>query len=51
VVNSYNTVVAKPDGKKPLKRHGHIKDDNIKMELKETGCEGVDCIHLARIRD
>jgi hypothetical protein len=26
-------------------------EDNIKMDLKETGWEGVDCIHVAQDRD
>jgi hypothetical protein len=26
-------------------------EDNIKMDLKETGWEGVDCIDLAQDRD
>jgi hypothetical protein len=26
---------------------GEDRIDNIKMDLKETGCEKLDCIHLA----
>jgi len=30
-------LVSKPEGKKPLRRHRHRWEDNIKMDLKETG--------------
>jgi hypothetical protein len=29
----------------------HRWEDNIKMDLKNTWCEGVDCIHLAQDGD
>jgi hypothetical protein len=25
--------------------------DNIKMDLREIGCDGVDCIHMAQDKD
>jgi hypothetical protein len=40
-------MVGKPEGKRPLRRLRHRWEDNIKMDLKETGLEAVDWIHLA----
>jgi len=39
--NAYNLVVGKPQGKRPLERPRQKREDNIKMALKETGCEDV----------
>jgi hypothetical protein len=44
-------VVGKPEGKKPLGRPRRRREDNIRMDLKETGWEGVDWIHLAQDKD
>jgi hypothetical protein len=41
----------KPSGKEPLVRHKHRWEDNIKMDLQEVGCEGMDWIDLAQDRD
>jgi hypothetical protein len=43
--------VGKPKGKKPLKTPRHRWEDNIKLDLRETGVKGVDQIHLAQDRD
>jgi hypothetical protein len=48
--NAYKIVVRKPQGKKPLGRPRHGWDDNIKMNIKEIGYEGVDWIKLAQVR-
>jgi hypothetical protein len=37
--------------KAPLKRHRRIWEDNIKMDLQEVGCGGMDWINLAEDRD
>jgi hypothetical protein len=41
----------KPEGKKPLRRPRHRWVDNIKMDLREIGWEGMDWSDLAQDRD
>jgi len=43
--------VGKPERKIPLGRPRHRWNDNIKMDLQEVGCEGLDWIDLAQDRD
>ena len=43
--------VGKPGGKRPLGRPRRRWEDNIKMDLQEVGCGGVDWIELAQDRD
>jgi hypothetical protein len=38
--------VGKPEGKRPLGRLRHRWEDNIKTDLQEVGCEGIDWIGL-----
>jgi hypothetical protein len=38
-------------GRDPLGRPRHEQEDKIKMDLRETRCGCVDCIHLAQDRD
>jgi len=47
----YKVLVGKPEGKKPLGRPRHRWEDNIKMDLQEVGCGGMDWIELAQDRD
>jgi len=47
----YRGLVGKPEGKRPLGRHRHRWEDNIKMDFQEVGCEDVDWIELARDKD
>jgi len=34
----YRALVGKPEGKRPLGRHRHRWEDNIKMDIQEVGC-------------
>ena len=36
---------------RPLGRPRHRYDDNIKTDLQEVGCEGMDWINVAQDRD
>jgi hypothetical protein len=36
----------KPEGKRPLRTHGHRWEDNIKMEFKEIDWEGRDWMRI-----
>ena len=47
----YRILVGKPDRKRPLGRPRHRWEDNIKMDLQEVGCGGMDWIELAQDRD
>jgi hypothetical protein len=52
---SYNLLsrilVGKPEGKRPLGRPRRRWVDNIKMDLREIGWDGMDAIDLAQDRD
>jgi len=47
----YRVLVVKPEGKRPLGRHRRRWENNIKMDLLEVGCGGMDWIELAQDRD
>ena len=47
----YRVLVWKPEGKRPLGRSRRRWDNNIKMDLQEVGCGGVDSSDLAQNRD
>jgi hypothetical protein len=49
--NVYRMLVGKPDGKRPLGRQRRRWEDNIKMDLREIGWDGMDRIDLALVRD
>ena len=36
----YRVLVEKPEGKRPLGRPRHRREDNIRMDLQEVGCGG-----------
>jgi hypothetical protein len=50
-MNACRILVRKPEGKTPLGRPRCRWVDNIKMDLREIGCEGVDWIDMAQDRD
>ena len=47
----YRILVGKPEGKRPLGRPRQRWEENIKMDLQEVGCGGMDWIELAQDRD
>jgi hypothetical protein len=49
--NAYRILVGKPDGRRPLGRRRRRWVDNIKMDLRETGWDGMDWIELAQDRE
>jgi hypothetical protein len=46
--NAYRILVGTPEGKRPLGRPRRRWEDNIKMDLREIGCGGMDWIDLAQ---
>ena len=40
--NAYRVLVGKPENKRPLGRPRRRCDDNIKMDLREVGCDPGD---------
>jgi transcription termination factor 2 len=46
----YRVLVRRPEGKRPLGRPRRKWKDNIKMELREIGINGVNWIRLAQDR-
>jgi hypothetical protein len=49
--NEYRILVRKPEGKRPLRRPRRRWVDSIKMNLRETGWDGMDWIDLAQDKD
>ena len=47
----YRVLVGKPEGMRQLGRTRRRWEDNIKMDLQEVGCRGMDWIELAQDRD
>jgi hypothetical protein len=47
----YRVLVGKPEGKRPLGRPRQRWEDNIKMDLQEVGCGGMDWIDLDQVSD
>ena len=43
--------MGRPKGKRLLGRPSHRWEDNIKMDLREVGCGGMDWIELAQDKD
>ena len=47
----YRVLVGNPEEKRPLGRPRRRWEDNIKMDLQEVRCGGMNWIELARYRD
>ena len=47
----YRVLVGKPEGKRPLGRPRRRREDNIKMDLQEVECDGMDWIELVQNMD
>jgi hypothetical protein len=49
--NAYRILVGNPEGKRPLERPRYRWVDNIKIDLREIGWDGMDWFDLAQDRD
>jgi hypothetical protein len=49
--NAYRILIGQPEGKTPLGRPRRRWVDNIKMDLREIGWDGMDRIDVAQNRD
>jgi hypothetical protein len=49
--NAYRILVGNPEGKRQLGKPRHRWVDNIKIDLREIGWDGMDWIDLAQNRD
>ena len=47
----YRVFVWKPEGKGLLEIHTYRSEDNIKMDIQDVGCGGMDWIELAQDSD
>jgi hypothetical protein len=47
----YRVLVEKPEGKRPLGRPRRRWENNIKADIREVGCGGMDWIELAKDRE
>jgi hypothetical protein len=48
--SAYMVLVGRPEGKRPLGRSRRRWEDNIQMDLRETGIDGANWIQLAQDR-
>jgi hypothetical protein len=48
---AYRILVGRPEGRRPLGRHRHRWEDNIKMDLQQVKWRGMDWIDMAQDRD
>jgi hypothetical protein len=47
----YRVLVGKPEEKRLLGRHRRRWEDNIKADLQDVGCAGIDWIEVAQDRE
>jgi hypothetical protein len=48
--SGYRVLVGRPERKRPLERPRRRQEDNNKIDLRETGIDGVNWIRLAQDR-
>jgi hypothetical protein len=48
---AYRVLAGKPEGTRPLGKPRRRWEDNIKVDLQEVGCGGMDWIELAQDKD
>jgi hypothetical protein len=46
----YKVLDERPEGKRPLRRHRRVWEDNIKMDLRDIGIDGANWIQLTQNR-
>jgi hypothetical protein len=49
--NGYRVLSGMSEGRRPLGRPRLRWEDNIRMDVRETGCDDMDLINLAQDRD
>ena len=49
--NAHRVLMGKPEGKRPLGRPRRRWEDNIKMDLREVGCNPREWIDITEDRD
>jgi hypothetical protein len=49
--NANRVLVGKPEGKRSLGIFRRGREENVKIDLRETGWDGMDWLHLAQDRD
>ena len=46
---AYRVMMGKSEEKRPPGRSELLWEDNIKMHIKEIGCQGVDCVASVKV--
>jgi len=49
MMNAYQNLVGRPEGKRSRERPRHRWRGNVKLHLEEIDFEGVDCLHMASV--